>query len=46
MQYKVIINNYNFITGMINQTNLGEQNLNNYIELGKIFAYLLYNKNM
>ena len=44
MQYKVIINNYNFITGMINQTDLGEKNLNNYIELGKIFAYLLYNK--
>ena len=44
MQYKVIINNYDFITGMINQTDLGEKNLNNYIELGKIFAYLLYNK--
>ena len=44
MQYKVVINNYDFIMGMIHQTDLGEQNISNYIELGKIFAYLLYNK--
>jgi len=45
MQYKIITNNYEFILGMINQTDLNEKNnLSNYIELGKIFAYLLYNK--
>ena len=45
MQYKILINNYNYIIGMINQTDFDERNnLSNYIELGKIFAYLLYNK--
>ena len=45
MQYKIITNNYEFILGVINQTDLNEKNnLSNYIELGKIFAYLLYNK--
>ena len=45
MQYKILINNYNYIVGMINQTDFDESNyLGNYIELGKIFAYLLYNK--
>lgn len=44
-QYKIIIDNYNYIIGMINQVDLDERNnLENYIELGKIFAYLLYNK--
>ena len=45
MQYKIIINNYDYILGLINQTRLDEiNNFDNYIELGKIFAYLLYNK--
>ena len=45
MQYKLIINNYDYIIGLINQTILDEKNnLDNYIELGKIFAYLLYNR--
>ena len=45
MQYKVITNNYEYILGMINQIDLNEKNnLSNYIELGKILAYLLYNK--
>ena len=45
MQYKIITNNYEYILGMINQIDLNEKNnLSNYIELGKIFAYLLYNK--
>ena len=45
MQYKVLINNYDYIIGVINQTILDERNnLSNYIELGKILAYLLYNK--
>ena len=45
MQYKILINNYDYIIGVINQTILDERNnLSNYIELGKILAYLLYNK--
>ena len=43
-QYKIIIDNFNYILGMINQVDLDERNnLENYIELGKIFVYLLYN---
>ena len=45
MQYKLIMDNFNYIIGMINQVDLDEKNsLENYIELGKIFAFLLYNK--
>lgn len=45
MQYQIIINNFDYIIGMINQTDVNDRsNLSNYIELGKIFAYLLYNK--
>ena len=45
MQYKIIINNYEYIIGMLNQVDLDERsNLNNYLELGKIFVQLLYNK--
>ena len=45
MQYKIIINNYDYIIGVLNQTILNERNnLENYIEFGKILAYLLYNK--
>ena len=45
MQYKIIVDNINYILGMINQIDLDERNnLENLIELGKILAYLLYNK--
>ena len=45
MQYKIILNNYEYIIGMLNQVDLDERsNLNNYLELGKIFVQLLYNK--
>ena len=45
MQYKIIINNYDYIIGVLNQAILNERNnLENYIEFGKILAYLLYNK--
>ena len=45
MQYKIIVNNYDYIIGILNQTILDERNnLENYIEFGKILAYLLYNK--
>ena len=45
MQYKIIIDNYIYILGMISQVDLDERNnLENYIELGKILALLLYNK--
>ena len=45
MQYQIIINNFDYIIGMINQTDANDRNnLGNYIELGKIFAYLLFNK--
>ena len=45
MQYKIIVDNFNYILGMINQVDLDERNnLENCIELGKILAYLLYNK--
>ena len=44
IQYKIIIDNFNYILGMINQVDLDERNnLENYVELGKIFVYLLYN---
>ena len=44
MQYKIIIDNYMYILGMITNVDLDEKNnLENYIELGKIFALLLYN---
>ena len=45
MQYKIIIDNFIYILGMISQVDLDERNnLENYIELGKILALLLYNK--
>ena len=45
MQYKLIIDNYIYILGMINQVDIDEKNnLENYIELGKILALILYNK--
>ena len=44
MQYKIIIDNYMYILGMITNVDLDERNnLENYIELGKILALLLYN---
>ena len=44
IQYKIIIDNFNYILAMINEVDLDERNnLENYIELGKIFVYLLYN---
>ena len=45
MQYQIIINNFDYIIGMINQSDVNDRNnLSNYIELGQIFAYLLFNK--
>ena len=45
MQYKIITSNYDNIIEMINKVDINDKNnLNNYIELGKILAYLLYNK--
>ena len=45
MQYKLIIDNFIYILGMISQVDIDERNnLENYIELGKILALLLYNK--
>ena len=45
MQYKLIIDNFIYILGMISQVDLdGRNNLENYIELGKILTLLLYNK--
>ena len=45
MQYQLIINNFDYIIGMINQSDVNDRNnLSNYIELGQIFAYLLFNK--
>ena len=49
-QYKIIFDNNETICNMINNSDLtdtseqNETNLNNYLELGKIFAYLLFNK--
>ena len=49
-QYKIIFDNNETICNMINNSDLtdtseqNEKNLNNYLELGKIFAYLLFNK--
>jgi len=49
-QYKIIFDNNETICNMINNSDLtdtseqNEANLNNYLELGKIFAYLLFNK--
>ena len=48
-QYKFIFDNSDIIENMINKSDLNNQEelkyLNNYLELGKIFSYLLYNKN-
>lgn len=47
-QYKFIYENNEAIYNMINNSNISDQNdlnhLNNYLDLGKIFAYLLFNK--
>ena len=47
-QYKFILDNNEDIYNMINNSDTSEQNdlniLNNYLDLGKIFAYLLFNK--
>ena len=48
-QYKFIFDNSDIIENMINKSDLNNQEelkyLNNYLDLGKIFSYLLYNKN-
>ena len=45
IQYKIIVDNFDYILGIINQIDLDERNnLENCIELGKILAYLLYNE--
>ena len=45
-QYQLILDNYDLILGMINQSDINDRNnLNNYLELGKIFAYFIFNKN-
>ena len=47
-QYKFIYENNEAIYNMISNSNIVDQNdlnhLNNYLDLGKIFAYLLFNK--
>lgn len=47
-QYKFIYENNEAIYNMIKNSNISDQNdlnnLNNYLDLGKIFAYLLFNK--
>ena len=47
-QYKFIYENNEAICNMISNSNIVDQNdlnhLNNYLDLGKIFAYLLFNK--
>ena len=47
-QYKFIFDNSDIIKNMINQSDIGNQNnikyLNNYLDLGKIFSYLLFNE--
>ena len=48
-QYKFIFDNSDIIENMINKSDLNNHEelkyLNNYLDLGKIFSYLLYNKN-
>ena len=48
-QYKFIFDNSDIIENMISKSDLNNQEelkyLNNYLDLGKIFSYLLYNKN-
>ena len=47
-QYKFIFDNSDIIKNMINKSDFGNQNnikyLNNYLDLGKIFSYLLFNE--
>ena len=48
-QYKFIFDNNDIIENMINKCDINKQEdlkyLNNYLDLGKIFSYLLFNKN-
>ena len=47
-QYKFIFDNSDYIGNIINNVNINNQEelkyLNNYLDLGKIFSYLLFNK--